>query len=52
MFTEVINKIALSTHDDKRIQLIDSTETYAYGTSENIIHAKEKLNVIILYINI
>ena len=42
-FSEVINKIALSTNDDKRIQLINSIERYAYGMSEDTIHAKEKI---------
>ena len=42
-FSEVINKIALSTNDDKRIQLINSIERYAYGMSEDIIHDKEKI---------
>ena len=32
VFTEEINKIALSSNDDKRIQSIDSIETYAHGT--------------------
>ena len=34
IFTEEIIKTALSSNDDKRMQLIDSTETYAYGTSK------------------
>ena len=29
VFTEEINKIALSSNDDKRMQSIDSIETYA-----------------------
>ena len=29
VFTEGINKIALSSNDDKRMQSIDSIETYA-----------------------
>ena len=29
IFTEVLDKIALSSNDDKRMQSIDSTETYA-----------------------
>ena len=32
VFNEEITKIALSSNDDKRIQSIDSIETYAYGT--------------------
>ena len=33
VFTEEINKIALSSNDDKRIQSIDLIETYAHGSS-------------------
>ena len=33
VFTEEINKIAFSSNDDKRIESIDSIETYGYGTS-------------------
>ena len=32
---------ALSPNDDKRIQSIDSIETYAYGTSKDLICEKE-----------
>ena len=34
VLTEEINKIALSSNDDKRIQLIDSIKTNGYGTSK------------------
>ena len=37
IFTEGVNKTALSTNNDKRIQSIDSIETYAYGTSEDLV---------------
>ena len=43
VFTEVINKIALSTNYDKRIESIGSTETYALGECKDIIHVKEKI---------
>ena len=43
VFTEETNKIALSSNDNKRIQSIDSIETYAYGTSKNIISDKEEI---------
>ena len=33
--TEEINRIALSSNDDNRMHLIDSIETYAYGTSKD-----------------
>ena len=42
LFTEAINKIALSTNDHNRIQSIDSTEAYAHGTSKDIIYVKLK----------
>ena len=35
VFTEEINKIVLSSNEDERIQSIDSTETYTYGTGED-----------------
>ena len=37
IFTEGVNKTTLSTNNDKRIQSIDSIETYAYGTSEDLV---------------
>ena len=33
-------KIALSSNDDKRMRLIDLTETYACGTSKDLISRK------------
>ena len=36
-----INKIVLSTNDNKTIQLIDSIEIYAYGMNKKIIHENE-----------
>ena len=47
MFIEEVNKIALSPNDDKRIQSINSRETYAYGTSKDIYVKKKKLNITI-----
>ena len=43
VFTEEINKIALSSNDNKRIQSIDSIETDVYGTSKDLICKKEKI---------
>ena len=34
---EEINKIALSSNNDKGVQSIDSIETYAYGTSKDLV---------------
>ena len=44
IFTEEINKITLGLNDDKRIQSIDSIETYAHGMSKDLIWQKEKIN--------
>ena len=33
VYTEEVNKIALSSNDDKRLQTFDGTETYPYGTN-------------------
>ena len=43
VFTEEVDKTALSANDDKEIKLIDSVETYAYGTNEEMIHRKEEI---------
>ena len=43
VFTEEINKIALSSNDDKRMQSVDSIETYAYGTSKDLVSEKEEI---------
>ena len=43
IFTEEVNKNALSANHDKRTQSIDSIETYAYETSKEIMHKKEKM---------
>ena len=37
VFTEEINKIALSSNDDKRMQSINSIETYAYGMNKDLV---------------
>ena len=55
VFTEVINKIALSSNDDKRIRAIDLIETYAYGLSKDLICKKENIkrnNIIKQYKNV
>ena len=40
LFTEEVKKIVLSANNDKRIQSIDSIETYPYGTSKNLAYKK------------
>ena len=42
IFAEEVNKIALSSNDDKRMQSIDSTETYAHGTSKDLVCKKQE----------
>ena len=39
MYTEEVNKIALSSNDDKKIQTSDRVTTYPYGT--NVVKACE-----------
>ena len=54
VFIEEINKIALSLNDDKRMQSIDSIETYAYGMNKNVVCKKEEIkcnNIIKQYKN-
>ena len=54
VFTEEINRIALSSNHGKRMQSIDSIETYAYGTSKDLVSEKEKIkcnNIIQRYKN-
>ena len=41
---EKIDKIALRLNSDKIMQLIDSIETYAYGTSKDLVSEKEENN--------
>ena len=53
-FTEEINKTVLSLNDDKKMQSIDSIETYAYGTSKVLVSEKEEIkcnNIIKRYKN-
>ena len=37
VYTEEVNKIALSSNDDKRLQTFDRVTTYPYGTNEIMI---------------
>ena len=43
VFTEEINKIALSSNDDKGIQSIDLIEIYTYRMNENLVCKREKI---------
>ena len=40
VYTEEVNKIALSSNDDKRLQTSDKITTYLYGTSEMMMKNK------------
>ena len=40
VFTEEINKVSLSSNDEKRMQSIDFIETYAYGTRKDLVSEK------------
>ena len=44
-YTEEVNKIALSSNDDKRIQTFDGTETYPYGTNAFKVCESETLMI-------
>ena len=45
IFTQEINKINLSSNNDKRMQSIDSIETYAYGMSKFLAIRKEEIKL-------
>ena len=46
VYTEQINKIALSSNDDKRLQTFDKITTYPYGTNAFKICESEMLSKI------
>ena len=49
-----LNKINLSSNDDKRMQLTDLTETHAYAMSKDLVTEKEEIkctNIINRYKN-
>ena len=47
MYTEEVNKIALSSDDDTRLQTFDGIETCPYGTTNEMLKVfKAKENVI------
>ena len=43
VFTEEINKMVLSSNDDKIIQSIDTIEIFAYGMSKDLLCKKEEI---------
>ena len=52
VFTEETNKISLSSNDDKRMQSIDSIETYTYGVNKNLERIKKCIKEEIKYNNL
>ena len=42
VFTEKINKIALGSNDEKRMQLIGSIKIYAYRASKDLVSEKRR----------
>ena len=48
MYTEEVNKIALSSDDNKRLQKYDRVTTYPYGTTNEmlkVLETKETLKI-------
>ena len=43
IFTDETNKIVLSSNDDRRMQSIDSIETYAYGINKDLVRKKKEI---------
>ena len=53
VYTEKINKIALSSYDDKRLQTLDKATTYPYGTNafkvcESVMLSKYKCQILLI----
>ena len=44
VYTEQINKIALSSNDDKRLQTFDKITTYPYGTNAFKVYGNDMLS--------
>ena len=51
VYTEELNKIALSSNDDKRLQTFDRITSYPYGTSAGKVYKTEMLSKVIQMIN-
>ena len=46
VYTEEVNKIALNSNDDKRMQTFDGITTYLYGTNVFKVSESEMLRVL------
>ena len=44
-YTNKVNKSALSSNDDKRLQVFDRTRTYSYGTNTFKVCESEMLSI-------
>ena len=44
VYTEEVNKIVLSSNDDKRLQIFDRTTSYPYGTNADNVCKTELLS--------
>ena len=52
---KILTQIALSSNDDKRMQSVDSIETYACRMNKNFVYKKEEIkcnNIIKQYKNV
>ena len=45
VYTEEVNKVALSSSDDKRLRIFDGIETYTYGTNAFKVCKSEMMTV-------
>ena len=50
VYTKEVNKIALSSNDDKRLQTFDGIETYPYGTNAFKVYESEMMVVRDLFV--
>ena len=50
MYTEEVNKIALSGNDDERLQIFNVVETYPYGTNADKVSQSEMMVVKNLFV--
>ena len=48
VYTENVNKVALSNNDDKRLSPVDKITTYPYGTNVREVCKTELLSKVIL----
>ena len=46
MYAEEVNKIALNSNDDKRLQTFDRVTTYPHGTNASKVRESEMLSKI------